>query len=208
MKKKSFFENMKNIFNEQEKKIVSDKKKQFTFFVLGFAFFYILLSSIFLPFEDSAKLFTGENAEFLIGLQGIETSESGFYELEEGAMEKNVYSFYIGEIQIVISMLCTGVFEIIILVSAILASFGITWKKKIVGVIIGIVSGIVFNTLRVWITINIILTQSPEVIEFTHDILFRITLFLYIMIVYVLWFLWANDQLEIKSLKKIIKNKK
>jgi hypothetical protein len=41
-------------------------------------------------------------------------------------------------------------------------------------------------------TINIALTQNTQIIEFAHDILFKIVLFIYITVFYVIWFYWAS----------------
>jgi len=182
---------IKNYFKDQEKKIVSNQKKQFTWFVLGFIISYLILSGLAYPFADSLKESTGRNSESLLNIQGIETKSNGNVQLDNF---ENAYSFDIvpsGQ-TIFISWLCSGVLEIIILVSAILASFGISWKKKIIGVFAAIIIGYVFNLIRIWATLNIILTQNAQVFEIAHDTLFRIVLFAYIIVVYVLWFMWAN----------------
>ncbi len=182
---------IKTYFQKQEKKIVSDQKKQFTWFVLGFLIFYLILSGIAYPFADTLKEGTGRSAEFFLGMQGIETQSIGNIELEN---YENAYSFEIiptGQ-TVFISWLCSGALEIIILISAILASFGISWRKKILGAIVAIIAGYVFNVFRIWITLNIIMVQNTEVFEIAHDLLFRIVLFVYIIVVYVLWFMWAK----------------
>jgi len=181
---------IKKYFKEQEKKIISNPKKQFTWFVLGFLIFYLILSGIAYPFADTLKESTGRNSELLLNIQGIETQSNGSVELEF----ENAYSFEIVQSgqTIFISWLCSGVLEIIILVSAIIASFGISWKKKIIGIIIATIIGYVFNIFRIWVTLNIILTQNAQVFEIAHDTLFRIVLFVYIIVVYVLWFNWAK----------------
>jgi exosortase/archaeosortase family protein len=194
---KSFFVKVKNYFREQEKKIVSNPKKQFAFFVLGFVFFYILLSSIilFIP-REGYETFTGITTQGLLNIQGVESQGVGLVECMETnwlGMEtkSNCYSFEVGEKKIIISWLCTGILEIIILISAILSSFGINWRKKILGVGIAILTGIIFNLIRIWVTINIVFTQNVEVIELAHDFLFKIILFIYITGFYVIWFYWV-----------------
>jgi len=184
------FFKIKNYFNEQEKKIVSDQKKQFTWFILGFIIFYLVLSGLAYPFADGLKESTGRSSESLLNIQGIETRSNGSVEMET----ENAYSFDIVQSgqTIFISWLCSGVLEIIILVSAILASFGVSLNKKFIGIIIAAIIGYVFNIFRIWVTLNIILTQNAQVFEIAHDTLFRIVLFAYIMVVYVLWFNWAK----------------
>jgi exosortase/archaeosortase family protein len=186
------FNSVKKYFKEQEKKIVSDQKKQFTWFVLGFIIFYLVLTGIVFPFQDSFKAMTAGNAQTLLSLQGIRTETLGIIPMEfENAFSFTILGTNINQ-QINIIWLCTGILEIIVLCGAILASFGVSWRKKLWGCLIAIIAGYVFNLLRIWITLNIIITQNIEVIEFTHDLLFRFVLFFYIIIVYVLWFQWAK----------------
>ncbi|MDD4251275.1 MAG: exosortase/archaeosortase family protein [Candidatus ainarchaeum sp.] len=180
---------LKNFFSKQEEKILSSTKKQFSFFILIFIFFYLFFSITISPFENNLKEFTGNTSETLLKLQGINITEKGMYETTGNEM---VYSFFINEKQIIISWLCTGILEIIILISTILATLGIAWKQKIIGIIAGIFSGLVFNFIRIWITINIILTQETSIIEFSHDFLFRAILFVYIIGFYVTWFYFSN----------------
>lgn len=100
--------------------------------------------------------------------------------------------------KIEISALCTGLMELIVIISAILASHGISWKKRAIGVLSAIIIAPIFNLLRIIITILLILnSNSIELIDLTHGILFRITLFLIIMGIYTIWFLWAIGQLKI-----------
>jgi exosortase/archaeosortase family protein len=184
------FEKVKDYWEKKEKEIVKNPRKQFTFFILAFILFYLLFTALMIPFEDSTKAFTGSVTEGLLGMQGLEASDGGMFESEG----ENVYSFFVKEKQIIISWLCTGITEIIILMSAIIASFGIAWKKKLLGVLGAIIAGLLFNFLRIWITINIILTQEAQVFEFAHDLLFRLILFLYIIVFYVIWFYYSNKK--------------
>jgi exosortase/archaeosortase family protein len=191
---KKEFRNIKKYFSDQEKKIRESQVKQFTFFVLGFVLFYLILTGLvgFFP-SIFFKTIVGVPSEILLNVQGVETTS-----LIEEDFVINITS---NGTRIIISDLCAGTMEIIILISAILASFGVAWEKKWKGILIGIVTGYVFNIFRIWITVNIILTQSIEVADFAHDTLFRIILFVYITGFYVAWFYWSEN-----GLPKIIKN--
>jgi exosortase/archaeosortase family protein len=209
MKQKLFEKEISSIYKywkKQEEKIVASPRKQFTFFILTFVLSYLFLTALVSPFELSAKEFTGKNAEMFLSSGGNIISGSGFYEATDGEV---VYSFFVGKVgeekQIIISWLCSGILEIIILICAIIASFGITFKQKLVGIGIAIITGIIFNTLRIWVTLSLILTQNAQVFEIAHDLLFRIVLFVYIIVVYILWFYWT--QVGTKEFKKLIKNK-
>ncbi len=185
--KKSFFSDAKEYLIKQEKLIVQDKKRQLFFFVIGFLLFYLTFTFVayLVPdyFYESA---TGLSLKSLLEVQGLSPSitsvDSGDFAL---ALEGKT---------IIISWLCAGVLELIILSCAILASFGVSWRKKFIGIAIAIPLGFLFNLARVWITTNIILTQEVAVIELAHDLLFKIMLFVYITIFYVLWFYWSTNE--------------
>ena len=191
----SELKHFKSYLKKSGKEIRKSPRKQFTFFILGFVLSYLILSGIVGLFpEIMFKAATGVPTEFLLNTQGIQTNHDFLQD----------YTIYIGETTILISWLCAGVMEIIILISAIIASFGVSCEKKLKGIAAGIVTGYVFNLLRVWVTINIILTQSIEVADFTHNILFRVILFVYITGFYVVWFWWSEHGIP-KRLKKFFK---
>ena len=101
--------------------------------------------------------------------------------------------------EIAISYLCTGFLELIILVSAILASQGIEWKKRMKGVWFAAVGTQIFNLLRIWVTIFFILNSETATIDLVHNVLFRLTLFVVIAGFYFIWFGWATGKLDISK---------
>lgn len=182
------FRQMKKYFSEQEKKIRESQVKQFTFFILGFVLFYWIITGLVGLFPGIwFKTMVGLPSEILLNIQGVDTTS-----IIEEDFVINITS---NGTRIIVSDWCAGTMEIIILSSAILASFGVAWKKKGYGIVAGIITGYVFNIFRIWTTVNIILTQSIEVADFTHDTLFRIMLFVYITGFYVAWFWWSENGL-------------
>ena len=198
----SLFDKAKTFLAKEENAVRSDKKKQFVFFVLGFLVSYLLLTAIvgLIP-QIFFKSATGGTVQFFLSLQGVATQNASVISCNEFSWFSDYasgecYSFFAGartegDKQIIISWLCTGILEIIILISAILASFGVSGKKKLIGVGAAIVAGVIFNLARILITVNFILTQEGPVVELAHDVLFRLVLFIYIVLVYVIWFNWA-----------------
>ena len=89
---------------------------------------------------------------------------------------------------VAISYLCTGLLETLVLVSAILASFGIPWKERLKGAAGGVLISFIFNIIRIDATILVIRAQGLGVGELTHDWLFRIALFLTVAGYYAWWF--------------------
>jgi len=191
--KQGHFSGALNYLRTQEEKIKESQVKQFSFFILGFLIFYLLISwALSLAPDIAYESAAGIPLQTLLGAQGISTTS--------GVTEAGDFFFEAGGKTIIISWLCSGVMEIVVLVSAMLASFGVAWKKKGIGIVIAAVSGYLFNLLRIWVTTNIILTQNLQTIELAHDILFRVVLFLYIMVVYVAWFYWAATKEERKNI--------
>jgi len=91
-----------------------------------------------------------------------------------------------------ISELCTGLMETLIIAGAIIASVGIGWKKRALGAAIAVALVVAFNHLRIVVTTLIILGSGDlALIEFAHNILFRIFLFIAIAGIYIAWFYWA-----------------
>jgi len=184
---KNIFSVIKERISLIEKNARTNQKKQFTYFVLGFIFFYIVLTTLVYSFPKGFfEGIIGSIVNAIINIGGLRTN----------TLWGTQFDIYLLESQktIIISWLCTGILEIIILASAILASFGISLRKRIYGTIGAIIAGFLFNLIRIIITLIIILTQDAQTFELAHDFLFRITLFVYITIFYVLWFYWAEKK--------------
>ncbi|MCX6800809.1 MAG: exosortase/archaeosortase family protein [Candidatus Diapherotrites archaeon] len=190
-------EKIKSHWAKQEEKIRKSQLRQFEFFILGFVLFYLIVSAIVSIVPQSFfEALTGMTLKSLLALQGLEVS--GAIKAVEGFGEVFVLQIGSGTAakEIIISWLCSGTFEIIILACAILASFGVEWRKKFHGIAVAIIAGYFFNLIRVWLTVNIVLTQNIQIVEFAHDLLFRAVLFLYITGFYILWFFWAVGATE------------
>ncbi|MBI2598357.1 MAG: exosortase/archaeosortase family protein [Candidatus Diapherotrites archaeon] len=93
-----------------------------------------------------------------------------------------------------ISYLCTGLLEAAIIVSATISSFGISFKKRIFGALGGIVTLAVFNVARITASILIIIFAGLDVAAFSHDVLFRVFLFVTVAGYYYAWFAWAAKE--------------
>ena len=98
------------------------------------------------------------------------------------------------DVPIAISYLCTGILETALLVAAIATSFGISTKKRLLG-IAGAIAGIqLFNLFRILTTIFLIINFNLEVAELGHELLFRLFLLIVIAGFYSLWFFWATKK--------------
>ncbi len=80
---------------------------------------------------------------------------------------------------------CTGIFEVIIFVAAVLA-FPTTWAKRLIGLGMGIPLLYVFNVVRILVLI-LVGRYQPGVFEFMHLYFWQATLILMITSVWLLW---------------------
>jgi archaeosortase B (VPXXXP-CTERM-specific) len=80
---------------------------------------------------------------------------------------------------------CTGVFEMIIFVAAVMA-FPTTWQKRAIGLGFGIPLLYFFNVVRILVLI-VVGRYRPEIFEFMHIYFWQATLILMITSVWLLW---------------------
>ena len=104
--------------------------------------------------------------------------------------------------RIEISELCTGMLETVLLFTAILASFGISWKKRIFGACGALIFGFAFNQLRIFVSIMQILSTEIQIAELTHDFFFRLSLLIVIAGYYYLWFKKATKKGQLTKQKQ------
>ena len=103
-----------------------------------------------------------------------------------------------------ISELCTGLMETLIVASAIIASAGIDWRKRLFGSVSAGLAAIVLNYARIVFTTLLILgTADIALISFTHNILFRAFLLISIAGMYIIWFYWATKNDGKKGRKQV-----
>lgn len=153
-------------------------------FLLGFGACFLALSALlfFVPLSWFEYFFAALSF-FVLGLLGF-SGEIVFGEpvlLRLSALSQ----------PIAISYLCTGLLEAVIVASAVAASFGIETKKRIFGIIAGILALVLFNSGRIIASILIIIFLGASAAEFSHDILFRVFLFAAVAGYYFVWFKWA-----------------
>ena len=170
--------------NEKTKKEIFKNAKFLAAWLIAFSLIYYSIS-------------------FTIGFQGIES-------LTAGTSAKILESFGAGKVkvnfdrepvlmqvqgrQIEISELCTGLLETLMLAVAILASFGISWKKRIYGAIGAVIFGFAFNQFRIFVSVMQILNTDALTAELTHDVFFRLSILIVIAGYYYFWFRKATEK--------------
>jgi exosortase H (IPTLxxWG-CTERM-specific) len=102
---------------------------------------------------------------------------------DEATLEGNLVS--LGGFAVRIIEECTGIFEVIIFVAAVLA-FPTTPRKQAIGLAMGIPLLYVFNLLRILVLIGVG-RHWPALFEFMHVYFWQATLILMITSVWLLW---------------------
>ncbi len=151
-------------------------------FLLVLIVSYVILSLVIglIPLEW-IELLLAKAVLFFLGLTGMQ----GEIVFQEPVL------IYFENFSVQISYLCTGLMEFILLVSAVTATEGIKRKKKVFGIIGAGIATFLFNIMRIAITISLIQGSSMEEIELTHDVLFRLSLFVLVAGYYFLWYYFS-----------------
>ncbi len=174
-----------NFFKKKKKYLEkeSPKAKKFLFI---FLIAFILLNSVllFVPLQVF-ELPIAHLTLFYLTLKGMQ----GQIVLQEPVL----ISMSSG-LQIIISYLCTGLMELFVLWASIIASIGISIRKRILGLVFGLIGTQIFNLIRIFITLEFILKSNIDTIVFVHDVLFRVTLLAVIAGLYAAWFYWATRE--------------
>lgn len=167
-----------------KKDVVQNFKFLIALLALFIAIYYGLIALIGIKAFEEFTAFSVQKMLEGVGVQG-----------KVFAMQEPV-QMLVQNTGIVISELCTGLLEIALLVSAILASFGISLKKRVYGAVFAVFAGTGFNLLRVFASTMQAVSAGKELAVLTHDVLFRMSLLLVIAGMYLLWFKYATGGKE------------
>lgn len=173
---KTFLKNIK-----KDLKNIKKIKSSFYFlfyFLISFITIYLLLSKTAL--YNFINYFFGAVSTKLLNI---------FYNIPAtfyfNSFEKVTYIFVPSiEIPIAIVFLCTGILEFSLIFSAIISSFNIPFKKRIIWVLLASIIVIFFNIFRITFTIFLINVLDIKVADFFHGFLFRLFLILVVVGIY------------------------
>ncbi|MFH1587765.1 MAG: exosortase/archaeosortase family protein [Candidatus Diapherotrites archaeon] len=189
---------IKKLFSDAGKKTEQLKGLKFTALVL--VWFIGLNGILFLiPLTGLIQLFYAHAGLFALNFFGFQ----GKVILEE--VPVIVFSNF--DYNASITYLCSGVLETIVLISCIMASIGISWKKRIIGSLIGIILLGIGNIKRIVLSVLILKFFGNFWGNLFHEILFKIFLFIGIAGIYFIWFLWATENKKFKELIGKVKKK-
>ena len=151
------------------------------------AYRFVLLFAAFLGAEVVLYPIVTKRWFFLIEGLTAWTAKLNYLALalfsDEAALEGNLV--YLGGFAVRIIEECTGAFEVIIFVAAVLA-FPTSWEKRAIGLGFGIPLLYLFNVLRILVLV-VVGRHQPSIFEFMHVYFWQATLILMITSVWLLW---------------------
>ena len=147
--------------------------------------YYILVTILSESFFDPYIHFTSTLSALLLGL---------FYD----GMVANQAVIGNGVNHIILSFGCEGTEPLVVFFAGVIA-FQFTWKKKMIGLIYGLIILYLLNILRVMILYGISF-NFPESFELFHVTIFPILFILIALLLWGYWLNWANrDSVKVES---------
>lgn len=146
-------------------------------FIALLLFYSIALIIIFLggSAQDNFFIeFTAKTTTFALNLLGIHAVLSGISTIMLESLTLEIISE------------CTGVLSIIAYAACVLA-YPTTWKKRAIGLLLGIPSLFVINIARLIFLAFIGINYSAEIFDYMHGYIWHITLIIFVVLVWIFW---------------------
>jgi exosortase H (IPTLxxWG-CTERM-specific) len=157
-------------------------RNQLVRLLLLFALYAVCLFAVFYFWSGAMQRlqeWTASVSAWVLGLLGFSVQVTGV-----------VYSGSNVAIQIIPE--CTGLYEMIIF-SAILLAYPAPWRKKLVGVVVGVAILFVLNLVRL-LVLGLIGMRNAELMEWVHLYLWQLTLILFVVGMFLAWLAWARPR--------------
>ncbi len=172
----------KNRISKSSKTRAADPRKRSLIIFVASFLGILLIGAILYPY------FSISMAEELRGFMAITASIcGGILDIFYG--EVNVSDRYLNLMGFSVEIIeeCTGIFEMLIFLAALL-SYPATWKSKGIGFLLGIPALYLFNVTRI-VFLTVIGVYHRDLFDFMHLYFWQATLILMITTVWVLWIL-------------------
>ena len=145
--------------------------------------FSFLISFFITPFLQA---FSAVSATMLLAVLGIKAETTlGLFTGVAPVISSDLFHPFTA----VISRICSGDLEIAVLFAAMFASTDRTLKNRATGALLGFVAVLLFNPIRIALTLATGVWFGWEAADFAHDVLFRVSLFAFTFVFYALWYL-------------------
>lgn len=149
--------------------------------IARFVALYLIYIGIFTAFYLLLK----EDLEFLRNL----TAEIFSYSMTilgvTNSVSENVLLFDGGVISLKVIDECTGIYEVLVYSSCVMA-YSTTYQKKLLGIAFGIPAILGINMVRL-ICLGFVGVWYPEIFDYVHYYLWQVTLILIIVLVVLIW---------------------
>ncbi len=161
---------------------LSEQARKGLWFLIGIAGFYTLFWVIFKLAEGIIKKYVAVTSWVLLSMVKVKA---------ELLFSQNPVIAVSG-VNAEINSLCSGVFEIALIMAIVMASWDRSWKQRITGALGGALFVLLVNPLRIMIVLAVGHYLSWKAADLTHDILFRLSLLLIIIGYYYWWYVKAT----------------
>jgi exosortase/archaeosortase family protein len=181
----------------KDKKALKNTLRFVSVFVLTFLLFLYVIIPATAGFWEGMGAWHAEMVSGLLSSVGIESSVSG-----------NVLTMDVQgqDVDFVISQLCSGDVEIALLISLLVASFDVLLIWRILGSLIGLAFLLLMNPIRIFITLIITKDSGMEAGDFYHSFIFRLFLFVLLVLYYFAWYrVFVKRKFECKLKNRICK---
>jgi len=170
---------------EEPKKFRFSINKNIVKFIMLFLGLLAVFYFLSIKFETSIPVFSMEHTaralNFFLKTVGI-----------NGEINGNQISFQ--KFSVIVVRQCTGIFEIIAIISCILA-YPSSVKKKIIGISLAVPTIYIFNMIRL-VVLTAVGVRYPKIFEIAHEYILQLT---FVFLVIFFWIFWIN---------RVVKNEK
>ena len=112
----------------------------------------------------------------------------------------------VGRVTAHITNLCAGDLEIALITAIILSTFDRSWRNRLWGIVFAWLTIFIINPLRIIIVLAVGYYSTWKWANFTHDVLFRLTLLAVIVFYYFVWYV-KGEEIKIKVVAWLLKAK-
>ena len=130
----------------------------------------------------SLKVLAAFSSQAVLSVAGVSSS------LDFSAPDPLIVS---GNFTAEIGSLCAASTELAVLLGIIVASRDRSWAYRLKGILAGFALVLVFNPLRIAVTLLFYNARSPTASALFHDVLFRVSIIVFIVAFYGVWYYWG-----------------
>ncbi|RQD88403.1 archaeosortase B [Methanosalsum natronophilum] len=166
VKKSGFVTSIKEYF---------EKNKSLTKFIGLYVFYILVFTIIYIVIKDDIQFtrdITATSLGIILNVLGIENYCTGSF-------------VYLENMSLRVIDECTGIYEILVYASCVLA-YSTTISKKMIGLAFGIPAILGINMVRL-VSLSVVGVWNPDLFDYIHYYFWQVTLLIIIAIVVIVW---------------------